>query len=184
MQHYNKKKFAFFNILLFSILQSCLFSAFAKLNPPPSPAGLWTTIDDKTGKKRAVVRISLNEDLLTGTIIKTYKEPGDQGICVNCPDDFKNQPIEGLQIMWDLFLKQPGVWEGGYILDPKAGKIYRVKVTFQDNKLYVRGFVGFAALGRTQTWQRYKPEDDKAQEENNDTNVETDKDLKRIKESV
>ncbi len=119
-----------------------------------TPAGNWTTIDDKTGQKRAVIRLSVSGNTLNGTIVKVYPQPGDSGTCKNCPGGFKNKPILGLRFLWGLKDKGNGVWEDGQILDPKSGKIYRAKITVQGNKLYVRGYVGISALGRTQVWVR------------------------------
>lgn len=119
-----------------------------------SPAGIWTTIDDKTGKKRAVVRINVSGNTLSGTIVNVYPQPGDTGICSKCPGGFKDKPIKGLQIVWGLKDKGNGEWDGGQILDPKTGKIYRAKMTLKGNKLYVRGYIGVSVLGRTQVWVR------------------------------
>jgi uncharacterized protein (DUF2147 family) len=117
-----------------------------------SPAGNWTTIDDATGKKRAVIKISVSGGVLTGTVAKIYPQPGDSGVCEKCPDGFKNKPILGMQIIWGLKDDGKGQWSGGNILDPKSGKVYRAKITVDGNKLKVRGFIGFSLLGRTQTW--------------------------------
>jgi uncharacterized protein (DUF2147 family) len=48
------------------------------------------------------------------------------------------------------------VWDGGKILDPKTGKVYKVKLQTEDNgaKLTVRGYIGFSLLGRSQVWER------------------------------
>jgi uncharacterized protein (DUF2147 family) len=117
-----------------------------------SPVGDWTTIDDKTGEKRAVVNLSLSGDTLNGTIINIYSQPGDTGICTNCPDGFKDKKTIGLQFLWGLKKQSDNVWSGGSILDPKTGKIYRAKITLEGNKLYVRGYIGVSLLGRTQIW--------------------------------
>ncbi len=117
-----------------------------------SPAGTWTTIDDKTGEKRAVVNLSISGGTLSGTIVKVYPQPGDTGICHNCPGAFKGKKVQGLRFVWGLKDKGNGVWDGGSILDPKTGKIYKAKMTLEGNKLYVRGYVGVSMLGRTQTW--------------------------------
>lgn len=119
-----------------------------------SPAGTWTTIDDKTGQKRALVRISVNGGTMNGTIVKVFPQAGDTGICTNCPGGFKGKKIQGLSFLWGLKDQGNGVWSGGSILDPKTGKIYKAKVTLEGNKLYVRGYVGVSMLGRTQTWVR------------------------------
>ena len=60
-----------------------------------SPAGTWTTIDDKTGAKRAVVSISVSGGTLNGTIVKVYPQAGDTGICSKCPGSFKGKKIQG-----------------------------------------------------------------------------------------
>ncbi|MGQ3890665.1 DUF2147 domain-containing protein [Legionella sp. CNM-4043-24] len=119
-----------------------------------SPAGTWTTIDDKTGQKRAVVRINVSGGNLSGTIMQIYPQPGDTGICSKCPGAFKGKPIKGMTFVWGLKDKGNGVWEGGQILDPKTGKVYKAKITMEGNKLYVRGYVGVSVLGRTQVWVR------------------------------
>ena len=48
------------------------------------------------------------------------------------------------------------VWEGGTVIDPDNGTVYKLKMTPIDGgkKLEVRGFVGFSLFGRTQTWIR------------------------------
>lgn len=119
-----------------------------------TPAGTWTTVDDKTGEKRAVIRLTVANGVLNGTVVKIYSQPGDTGICSKCPGHFKNKPIKGLQFVWGLKEKGNGVWDGGEILDPKNGTVYRAKMTVEGNKLYVRGYVGISALGRTQVWVR------------------------------
>lgn len=119
-----------------------------------SPEGNWTTIDDKTGKKRAEVHLSITNGVLSGTILKVYPQPGDTGVCNNCPGKLKNQPAVGLRFVWGLREKSPGLWSGGEIVDGKTGKVYRVKMSVKGNKLYVRGYVGVSMLGRTQIWER------------------------------
>lgn len=116
--------------------------------------GRWTTIDDKTGQKRAVVQLSTSGGTLNGTIIETFKAPGDTGICDKCPGNFKGKPVKGLRFVWGLRKKGENEWDGGKILDPKTGKIYNAKITLKGNKLEVRGYLGVSLLGRTQTWVR------------------------------
>lgn len=128
-----------------------LIIPFAKAQ---SPAGNWTTIDDVTGKKRSVVHISVSGNSLSGTIMKVYPQPGDTGMCNNCPGAFKGKPVKGLTFLWGLKDEGNGTWSGGHIIDPKSGKVYKAKITMEGNKLNVRGYVGVSLLGRTQTWVR------------------------------
>ena len=41
-------------------------------------------------------------------------------------------------------------WEGGTILDPANGKIYKCEIWLENGDLKVRGYIFF--LFRTQTW--------------------------------
>ena len=122
-----------------------------------SPAGRWKTIDDETGKTKSIVAIREEKGKLYGMIEKVLDsdQPGPNPLCIHCEGDLKNKPENGLQIMWEL--KRDGdQWSGGQILDPHNGKIYRCYISLEDGgkKLKVRGFIGFALLGRTEYWLR------------------------------
>jgi uncharacterized protein (DUF2147 family) len=129
-------------------------TTFAQEN---SPVGLWTTVSDKTGKATSYVRIALAEDKLVGSVEKLILADGQDPnpLCTKCPDEKQNQPVEGLTILWDLS-KDGDEWSGGYVLDPDDGQSYRclVRVIDDNKKLEVRGYIGFALFGRTQTWIR------------------------------
>lgn len=135
--------------LIFATFMACFATAYAE-----SPAGLWTSFDESNGQKRALIKINVAAGTLNGVIVKVYPQPGDTGVCAKCPGKFKDKPIQGLQFIWDLKDVGQGVWTGGEILDPKTGKIYKVKMTLKENKLYVRGYAGISIFGRTQTWIR------------------------------
>lgn len=61
-----------------------------------------------------------------------------------------------MEILWDL-IKIGKVWDDGTIMDPKNGKEYSCKIELEgQDKLKVRGYLGFSLLGRTQTWFRVK----------------------------
>ena len=119
--------------------------------------GTWKTIDDKTGQAKSLVKIDIVNGELQGTVIQTFPSPGETPIthCTLCSDARKNQPIIGMKIMSGLKQDKTGYWSGGEILDPKEGKIYKVKLSTDDGKkLDVRGYIGIALIGRTQTWQK------------------------------
>lgn len=139
---------------LWKVLSGLVVACYLPLTFAGSVAGTWTTIDDKTGAKRAVVSISDSGGTLNGTIVKVFPQPGDTGICTNCPGAFKGKKVAGLNFLWGLKADGNNEWSGGSILDPKTGKIYKAKVTLKGNKLYVRGYVGISLLGRTQVWVR------------------------------
>lgn len=140
--------FKLLSVLLLNVL-------FLPVAIAQTPVGIWTTIDDKTGKKRAEVRLNVSDSgELTGTIIHVYSQKGDTGVCQNCPGELKGKPIEGLEVLWGLKEKKHGIWTDGHVLDAKSGKIYHAKMTLKGNRLYMRGFVGLSMLGRTQIWVR------------------------------
>jgi len=121
-----------------------------------SPVGTWTTIDDATGKPKSIVQITESGGKLEGKVLEVLQsEQGPHPLCKECDGDRKDKPIEGMTIIWDV-QKDDDVWDGGRILDPKNGKVYKVKLTLTDNgqKLDVHGYIGFALLGRSQVWER------------------------------
>ncbi len=123
-----------------------------------SPVGVWKTIDDETKQERSTVRISELNGVLAGKIEKITDPAKQTATCDECSDDRKNQPILGLTIIRNV-KKNPAdadLWDGGDILDPANGKVYRVRLRPVDGgkKLEVRGFIGMPLLGRTQTWIR------------------------------
>jgi uncharacterized protein (DUF2147 family) len=123
----------------------------------PTPVGVWRQFDDRKGDLRSVIRIDLVNGELVGTIVKAVLRPGEPAnpTCEKCPGETKDKPIEGLRFLWGL--KGAGRdWDGGRVLDPEDGKVYRVKVRLSEDgqSLDVRGYVGISLLGRTQRWVR------------------------------
>ena len=122
-----------------------------------SPVGRWHSIDDATGKPKAVIEIAdAGNGTLSARIVRILDlKDGPNPLCDHCKGSRHNQPMVGMTIAWGLKAGD-GVWEGGRIIDPENGKEYAVKMTPVDGgrRLEVRGFLGFALLGRTQVWQR------------------------------
>ncbi|HOB03031.1 MAG TPA: DUF2147 domain-containing protein [Casimicrobium huifangae] len=120
-----------------------------------TPTGAWKTVDDATGKEKAVIRITEANGVFTGKIEKLLDPAKQDSKCDECTDDRKGKPVVGLTIMRNV-KKGEGHWEGGDILDAANGKVYRVRLSLSaDNKkLEVRGYMGTPLFGRTQTWTR------------------------------
>jgi len=121
-----------------------------------SPVGAWHTLDDKTGEVKSRVVIEEQAGVLTGRVTQ-FLRPGaePQARCDKCSDDRKGQPILGMEIIRGVTkAAKQDHWEGGEILDPEEGKLYRVRLTPQDGgaKLQVRGFLG--PFWRNQTWTK------------------------------
>ncbi|MBU2884782.1 DUF2147 domain-containing protein [Gilvimarinus agarilyticus] len=119
--------------------------------------GTWITIDDADGSQKSLIELTLTpEKELTGTITQLLQEKNQGLVCEKCPDKFKDQPVEGLTIMWGLKQTDKGEWRNGKILDPKTGKVYKARAELSENgtELTVRGYIGFSLFGRSQIWQR------------------------------
>jgi uncharacterized protein (DUF2147 family) len=122
-----------------------------------TPAGLWKTIDDDGKTEKSLVRIVDSNGVLSGKIEKVLDPTAKaDAVCDQCTDERKDKPIVGLTILRNLKRGDGEWWEGGDIVDPKNGKLYkaRVRTTEGGKKLEMRGYVGMPMLGRTQTWIR------------------------------
>ncbi|MFC7518883.1 DUF2147 domain-containing protein [Herbaspirillum sp. GCM10030257] len=142
---------------MMSFSVAAVLAASAAWAQDVSPVGLWKTIDDETGKPKSLVRITDNGGELRGKIEKLYRDAGeDQNPkCDKCEDARKDQPIVGMTIITGM-KKDGNEYNGGQILDPANGKVYKSKMSLNDGgkKLDVRGYIGVPMLGRTQTWVR------------------------------
>ncbi|MBI3283479.1 MAG: DUF2147 domain-containing protein [Burkholderiales bacterium] len=136
---------------------TALLSFSALAHAEESPTGLWKSIDDKSGKPKALIRISESGGELQGKIEKLFLEPHEDKNpkCDKCEGVNKDQPIIGMTILFGL-KKDGDEYNGGRILDPGNGKLYSSKLSVIDNnkKLNVRGYIGVPFMGRTQTWLR------------------------------
>jgi uncharacterized protein (DUF2147 family) len=145
-------KIAFLSLAFLAMFGSNCYSADSA-----SPIGTWKTIDDKTGNARAIVSIYEQDGKLFGRIEQTFTStPGaEHRVCGLCTDERKNQPIIGLLVVRNM-KPDGGDFSGGDILDPESGSVYRCKMHLEQDgtRLVVRGYIGIALLGRSQTWQR------------------------------
>ena len=142
--------------ITFALIVLAAWPALAQM----TPVGSWQSIDDDTGKPRALLRITQRPDgALSGRIEQLLEPPPvPDPVCIACSDDRKDQPIVGLEIIrGGKQLDGRTVWEGGRILDPENGTTYALRLTPIDNgeKLQVRG--SFGPFSRTQTWLRVGP---------------------------
>jgi uncharacterized protein (DUF2147 family) len=125
----------------------------------PSPVGLWRTVDDRTNKPRGIIRIYVENGAFFGRIETSFDPEELTAHCDKCPGDRKNAPLIGLVVLRGI-TKRGSEYGGGEILDPETGSIYRCRFTLssEGEKLFVRGYLGIAVLGRTQTWTRVETE--------------------------
>ncbi|MCV2359534.1 DUF2147 domain-containing protein [Paucibacter sp. TC2R-5] len=123
-----------------------------------NPTGLWKTIDDETKAEKSLVRVSETGGVFTAVIEKLLDPAKAEAKCDKCSDDRKDKPVMGMTILRDVkkSSSDSDLWDGGDILDPNNGKVYKVRLKPVDGgkKMEVRGYIGMPMLGRTQTWIR------------------------------
>jgi uncharacterized protein (DUF2147 family) len=102
-------------------------SAFAQM----SPAGLWKTIDDETKKEKSLVRIKEVNGVFSGKVEKLL-DPTTKldAKCDKCTDERKDKPVLGMTIIRNAKASadDKGIWDGGDILDPNNGKVYKARL--------------------------------------------------------
>ena len=122
-----------------------------------TPVGLWKTIDDDGKTEKSLVRISESGGIFTGKIEKIFDVAKRDAVCEKCADERKDKPVLGMTIIRNVKkAEDEGLWDGGDVLDPTNGKIYKVRLKPVDGgkRMDMRGYIGAPLLGRTQTWVR------------------------------
>lgn len=136
-----------------ALLLAATASAWAQAT---TPVGLWKSVDDETKTEKSLVRISEQGGVLFGRIEKLLDPKSKpDAVCEKCSDDRKDKPVVGMTIIRNAKADAKAeLWEGGDILDPNNGKVYRLRLKPLDGgkRLEVRGYIG--PLYRNQQWVR------------------------------
>ncbi len=119
--------------------------------------GEWTTYDEKTNEPNSVVKIYKSTNgTYFGKIVKLLgvEEP-EKVKCTACTGADRNRPVEGLIIVKSMRHVNRELIDGT-ITDPKTGKVYNCKITFEpDGRLKIRASVDKKGkLGQSQYWTR------------------------------
>lgn len=115
--------------------------------------GCWATVDDSDGTVKSYVKIYDEGGTKVGDIVRLTVNGGR---CVDCADGFNGRVLRNERIM-SGFRADGNRYEDGSILDPKSGRRYSAVMNLVEgnsDRLYLRGYVGIRALGRSQTWRR------------------------------
>ena len=122
-----------------------------------TPAGLWNTLDDSSGKPEGLIRIDEIAGEFRGTVVGLFSTETPNPVCELCEGPLKNRPIIGMTILRGL-RRDGEIYGGGTILDHDEGRTYRCTATLLEGgrKLEVRAYIGLPLLGRTQVWVRGK----------------------------
>ena len=140
-------------------LAGAVFLAHTMVLAQATPAGLWKTIDDETKKEKSLIRVTESGGVFTGKLEKFLDpETKADALCDKCSDERKDKPIMGMTLIRNVKKNADEVaqFDGGDILDPNKGKVYKVlmKPMYGGKQMEVRGYIGAPILGRTQTWTR------------------------------
>ena len=168
---------------LLLLLSSLLLSAALFAADPA--AGLWKSIDDKTGEVTAIWKIYEEGGKLFGTIAATTNDPQDV-IASACKDSYKGFPVSGAvnkmktvgtPWIFNMEKESEGNWKDGNIIDPSNGKMYGCVIKYlkkgEQNKKYTATEPTLAmagTVGPIQVFQYWVPATDaeiKAAQEKN-----------------
>lgn len=134
-------------------------AGLAGADPAQGAVGYWTSISDvkgEEGKVTALWKLSLDaQGQLQGSIV--WAPDAKAGAVYRSKNPkYDGKPVMG--VAWMRGLRRSGAesWTGGTIVDisnPDAQEYgCEVKVIDGGRKLAMRGYLGIALLGRTQTW--------------------------------
>jgi uncharacterized protein (DUF2147 family) len=140
-------------VLLAMLLPAAGVSARAE----PSAVGLWEQVDEKTGRAESWFKINDRGGVYEGQIVKIFFKPGEDEnwVCDKCEGADRGKPVLGLTLVKGM-RRNGATYEGGTIMDPRDGTVYRARMELSPDgqQLEVRGYVGIALFGRSQTWRR------------------------------
>jgi len=132
---------------------SCLFGLLTIFAQSNQIEGRYKQIDDKTGKMKSIIELSIQNGKLYGTIEEIFVEKNRNQRCTNCSGDQKNHPLIGLKVIIGMENTGSEWYNDDSILDPGSGRTFTGKVWVEEPGIIkVRGYLG--ALYRTQTWYK------------------------------
>ena len=138
-----------------TVLVSFMSLLFCSMTHGQDVFGKWKTIDDRTGKPKAIINIYEHKGLLYGRVVKIVEKGKENATCVKCKGDRKDKPVVGMKIIDGLKKNSSGEWKGKTLFDPEQAMTFRCKIWLNPknkNELKVRGYLAF--IYRTQTWIR------------------------------
>lgn len=116
--------------------------------------GYWATQDSilevaTTGDSLSMRVVAMENPVYTEG--EEYGPPGAVRVDVNNPDPaLRDRPIMNLELLSEYEFSK-NRWRGK-IYDPQSGNVYSSTMWVEDGELKMRGYIGVAFLGRTQTF--------------------------------
>ncbi len=115
--------------------------------PPDAIVGEWWT----EGKQGRIRFVGSPDGTYSGILVGG----NDPGTDVNNKDPaLRKRRLLGAVLMWHL-RPENGEYVDGYVYNPRNGETYRMKAEVTGKTtLKIRGYLGIALLGQSQTWTR------------------------------
>ncbi len=85
--------------LLWALALACCTATWAQA---PTPAGLWTTFSEITGKPEGLVLIEERDGEFIGSIVKIFSATAPNPVCDQCEGELRNRPVLGMTILRGL----------------------------------------------------------------------------------
>jgi uncharacterized protein (DUF2147 family) len=119
--------------------------------PPGATYGYWET------PTHTVLRVEpCGQDVCLRVVKLPPDAPATQDI--NNPDkSLRTRPICGLVVGTGFHSDGAGKLTDGHLYDPKSGHTYQGTITVDGDALHLRGYLGIALFGRSETWKRTAP---------------------------
>ncbi|MEO7029355.1 MAG: DUF2147 domain-containing protein [Acidobacteriaceae bacterium] len=129
---------------------SIMFCTLAA-SPQNGAHGILGDWREPTGSVIAIFKCGT--DICAKTVAISPRAPSQ--LDIHNPDPkARTHALCGLQIGYGFHQNDPSHADDGKLYDPKSGKTYRGTMTAEGNQLHLRGYVGFKAFGKTETWMR------------------------------
>jgi uncharacterized protein (DUF2147 family) len=115
--------------------------------------GKWLTND-----KEVIIEIYEKNGKFYGRLDwmeEAHEADGSRKVDDKNPDQDKHgRLLQGLVVMTGFTYEGNDRWSNGTIYNPNTGRTYSAYMTLDGDKLYVRGYVGFTFIGKTEVASR------------------------------
>lgn len=141
-------------LLVFTLLVSITLVNAQTASSKNPYLGIWKNLDDEDGQEKSHIKVYMDKNELKAQVIKLLPA-ATLKTCDKCKGVNKGKSIEGMLLLTGMKKQKDGSYSDGEILNPKNGKLYSCTVSMDGNdKMKVRGYLGFSMIGKTQYWYR------------------------------
>lgn len=131
-----------------------MFASLALLLLLPAPVSSTLTGNWQTPDKDIVQVYPCENDHLCVRLASVAQKDAPSTDEQNPDSALRTRPLCGLTIGTGFAPEGDAAAKDGKIYDPKSGKTYSAQMKVEGDTLKLRGYIGVALLGRTETWRR------------------------------